>query len=156
MTRHGSLERRREGLRPHHADAEAAEALIARTSGTLEQKIAGALEPTRRMRGAAVVRYAEEAADAIAPLVVVAAASTSVDLYAWVNCVLDTVVDYGKQFPIAAQRRFAKRSAIAIEKERLTSAYAAERSIARRVQAPAQPRQLTATAGIAANVEPSL
>ena len=75
---------------------------------SLDAKVAAALAPAARMTDTAAARYAEHAAQAIAPVVVAAAASVSTDNRGRVNHVIETVASYGARFPTAAQVRYVE------------------------------------------------
>ena len=134
VTRRGCLEPGDGSLRPHHAGAAAAAALLEVTEGSLERRVSAALEPAQRMTDAAAGRYAAHAAEAIAPVVVAAAASVSADSRGRVTNVLETVATYGRRFPPAAQARFVERAVLEIEKEELAPSSWAERQITTRLK----------------------
>jgi DNA primase len=133
VTRRGCLEADSETLRPRHAGADATRALLGETRGPLDRRVAMALAPIERMTDRAATRYAEQAAKAIAPVVVAAVASTSTHHRGRLDSVLDIVASYSKRFPAAAQARFVELAVCAIETQQLAPGGWAERQITTRI-----------------------
>ena len=134
ITRRGCLDADVRELRPHHAATEAAAVLMEDAGGSLESKVAAALVPAGRMTDTAAARYAEHAAEAIAPVVVAAAASLSTDNRGRVNHVIETVATYGARFPAAAQVRYVELAVRDIERRYLAPGAWAERQINSRLR----------------------
>lgn len=136
VTRRGCLEADGTELRPKHAAAEAAMVLMKEAGPSLESKIAAALQPASRMTDTVAARYAAQAAAAIAPVIVAAAASLATDNRGRVNQVIETVASYGSRFPTAAQVRYVEFAVQDIEKRELAPGAWAERQINSRLNQP--------------------
>ncbi len=93
------------------------------------------------MTDTAAARYAEHAAQAIAPVVVAAAASVSSDNRGRVNHVIETVASYGARFPTAAQVRYVELAVQDIERRDLAPGAWAERQINSRLRAAGTERR---------------
>ncbi len=150
VTRRGCLEAAATELRPRHAGAVAAEALMENARGGLGAKIAAALAPAERMTPTAAQRYAAQAAEAIAPVVVAAGASVSTDNRGRVNHVVETVASYGTKFPTAAQERFVELAVREIELRDLAPGAWAQRQINDRLEQSGPP--VSATGAVAAAI----
>ncbi len=152
VTRRGCLEADEAELRPRHAGAVAAEVLMENARGGLDAKIAAALAPAERMTSTAAPRYAAQAAEAIAPVVVAAGASVSTDNRGRVNHVVETVASYGTRFPTAAQERFVELAVREIELRDLAPGAWAQRQINARLEHQQSVPPVSATGAVAAAV----
>lgn len=136
LTRRGCLNADPGELRPHHGAPEAAQALMRAAGPRLDAKLAAALAPTLRMTPTAADRYAQHAAEALAPVVVVAAANLRTDSRGRVNSVIETVASYGSRFPAAARHRYVELAVRSIEDLEIAPGAWAERQIAARLDNP--------------------
>jgi DNA primase len=134
VTRRGCLGADGAELRPRHAAPEAATVLMEEAGANLDAKVDAALAPAGRMTDTAAARYTEHAAQAIAPVVVAAAASLSTDNRGRVNHVIQTVASYGAQFPAAAQVCYVELAVKDIERRYLAPGAWAERQINSRLE----------------------
>ena len=148
VTRRGCLDVDGTELRPHHAAAEAAAVLMEDAGPSLDSKVAAALAPAGRMTDTTAARYAEHAAQVIAPVVVAAAASLSTDNRGRVNHVIETVASYGARFPTAAQVRYAELAVQDIERRDLAPGAWAERQINSRLKQPEPSAEASASGAV--------
>jgi DNA primase len=148
LTRRGCLDADETELRPHHAAAEAAAVLMEDAGESLESKVVAALAPAGRMTDTAAARYAEHAAQVIAPVVVAAAASVSTVNRGRVNHVIETVASYGARFPTAAQGRYVELAVEDIERRDLAPGAWAERQITSRVERPDPNAEMSVSAAV--------
>jgi len=133
LTRRGCLEADGSELRPHHAAPEAAQVLMRAAGPRLDARVAAALAPTQRMTPTVADRYLQQAAEAVAPVVVAAAADVSTDNRGRVNHVIETVASYGSRLPTAAQLRYVQLAVVSIERLELAPGAWAERQISARL-----------------------
>jgi DNA primase len=133
LTRRGCLEADGSELRPHHAAREATTLLMRAAGPRLDAKVAAALAPTQRMTPPAADRYAQQAAEVVAPVIVSAAADVSTDNRGRVNNVIETVASYGNRLPTAAQLRYVELAVESIEELDLAPGAWAERQISARL-----------------------
>ena len=148
VTRRGCLEADGAELRPRHAAPEAATVLMEEAGASLDAKVDAALAPAGRMTDTAAARYAEHAAQAIAPVVVAAAASISTDNRGRVNHVIETVASYGARFPTAAQVRYVELAVEDIERRDLAPGAWAERQINSRLEQPEPNAEMSVSAAV--------
>jgi DNA primase len=136
--------------RPHHAGEAAATVLMAHAGDSLDDKVAAAIAPTLRMTPEAARRYAQQAAAAIAPVVVAASAEISCDNRGRVNHVIETVATYGKRFPAPGQQRFIELAVLEIEKRGLAPGAWAQRQVNGRLDLDVTANALCVTRAIVA------
>jgi DNA primase len=148
ITRRGCLQSDGTELRPRHGAPEAATVLMHEAGPTLESKVAVALAPAGRMTETAAARYASYAAEAIAPVVVAAAASISTDNRGRVNDVIETVASYGTRFPSAAQLRYVELAVRDIERRDLAPGAWAQRQINSRLHQPEPNAELSVSGAV--------
>jgi DNA primase len=133
LTRRGCLQADGNELRPHHAAPEATTVLMRAAGPRLDAKLAAALAPTQRMTPTVADRYAQRAAEVVAPVLVAAAADVSTDNRGRVNHVIETVASYGARLPTAARPRYVELAVESIERLELAPGAWAERQISTRL-----------------------
>ncbi|MCU4183876.1 toprim domain-containing protein [Acidiferrimicrobium sp. IK] len=143
LARKGCLEAPPGQLRPRHSGAAVASALLAGKEGeSLEERWRAAFAPAERMAHKAGERYTTAALEALAPVVVSAAAEGSADDLGRVKDVILTVASYGRRLPSAAQVRYAELTALEIERADLGPAGWAQRQV-ESAMTSAQPARTT-------------
>jgi hypothetical protein len=121
--------------------------LMQAAGARLDAKVAAALAPAQRMTPTVANRYTQQAAEAVAPVVVAAAADVSTDNRGRVNNVIEIVTSYGTRFPTSAQLRYVELAVQSIENLELAPGAWAERQISARLdQSDTEPPDLAVTA----------